>query len=158
MELTDILSVEAWAQFEKELSERFHLNCTVYKSDGISITGKQNFCNKLCPEIKATDKGQAFICAVAHMNLANQARDECRPVIEECDAGFGKLVVPIFVDGEFLGAVSACGLLLDGGELLLQLGCEIAQGYAIARPMPADDFREWTKSWQPDPAWRWIGL
>jgi diguanylate cyclase (GGDEF)-like protein/PAS domain S-box-containing protein len=40
------------------------------------------------------------------------------------------------------------------GELLLQLGCEIAQGYAIARPMPADDFREWTKSWQPDPAWR----
>ncbi len=30
------------------------------------------------------------------------------------------------------------------GELLLQLGCELAQGYGIARPMPAADF---------DPRW-----
>jgi len=39
------------------------------------------------------------------------------------------------------------------GTLLLQLGCELAQGYGIARPMPASDLPAWVQSWRPDPAW-----
>ncbi|SMB30018.1 putative Diguanylate cyclase [Sterolibacterium denitrificans] len=39
------------------------------------------------------------------------------------------------------------------GELLLQLGCHLAQGYGIARPMPADDLPHWAASWQPDDRW-----
>jgi hypothetical protein len=35
--------------------------------------------------------------------------------------------------------------------LLLQLGCERAQGYEIARSMPAEKFPEWMASWHPDP-------
>ena len=29
------------------------------------------------------------------------------------------------------------------GAVLGRLGCDIAQGYAIARPMPVDDFVRW---------------
>jgi len=43
---------------------------------------------------------------------------------------------------------------IEHGEMLLQLGCELAQGYGIARPMPAADLPAWTKQWQVDPAWR----
>lgn len=39
------------------------------------------------------------------------------------------------------------------GELLLQLGCELGQGYAIARPMPAERVPAWMSSWQPKPTW-----
>jgi diguanylate cyclase (GGDEF)-like protein/PAS domain S-box-containing protein len=39
------------------------------------------------------------------------------------------------------------------GEMLLQLGCELAQGYGIARPMPAAQFPQWAADWRPDPAW-----
>lgn len=39
------------------------------------------------------------------------------------------------------------------GEILLQLGCELAQGYGIARPMPADRIRGWIASWQPPESW-----
>ncbi|MCB1889783.1 MAG: PAS domain S-box protein [Rhodocyclaceae bacterium] len=39
------------------------------------------------------------------------------------------------------------------GIKLIQMGCVIGQGYAIARPMPADAFAAWAESWQPDPAW-----
>lgn len=40
------------------------------------------------------------------------------------------------------------------GTALLQLGCELAQGYAIARPMMAKDIPDWVENWQPDDAWR----
>jgi diguanylate cyclase (GGDEF)-like protein/PAS domain S-box-containing protein len=39
------------------------------------------------------------------------------------------------------------------GSLLLQLGCDLAQGYGIARPMPAEALPAWVSSWQPDVAW-----
>ena len=39
------------------------------------------------------------------------------------------------------------------GTLLLQLGCEMGQGYGIARPMPAGDFPNWAKTWHPDASW-----
>ncbi len=39
------------------------------------------------------------------------------------------------------------------GQMLLSLGCELAQGYGIARPMPAKELPAWVATWQPDPAW-----
>jgi diguanylate cyclase (GGDEF)-like protein/PAS domain S-box-containing protein len=40
------------------------------------------------------------------------------------------------------------------GTLLLQLGCDLGQGYGIARPMPADQLPGWASQWQPDPSWK----
>lgn len=42
---------------------------------------------------------------------------------------------------------------IEHGAALLQLGCELAQGYVIARPMPANYFPEWVKTWRPDKSW-----
>ncbi len=42
---------------------------------------------------------------------------------------------------------------ISHGVALLQLGCELAQGYAIARPMPADDIPEWVSNWKADDSW-----
>jgi diguanylate cyclase (GGDEF)-like protein/PAS domain S-box-containing protein len=39
------------------------------------------------------------------------------------------------------------------GNLLLALGCELAQGYGIAKPMPASELQPWIKTWRPDPSW-----
>ncbi len=39
------------------------------------------------------------------------------------------------------------------GTLLLQLGCDLAQGYGIAGPMSAADLPGWIARWRPDPAW-----
>jgi EAL domain-containing protein (putative c-di-GMP-specific phosphodiesterase class I) len=39
------------------------------------------------------------------------------------------------------------------GTALLKLGCELAQGYGIARPMPASQMPEWVSTWRPDAAW-----
>jgi len=39
------------------------------------------------------------------------------------------------------------------GSALLQLGCQLAQGYGIARPMPAKDFPGWAAAWRPAKDW-----
>lgn len=38
---------------------------------------------------------------------------------------------------------------LAHGEMLLRIGCEWGQGYAIARPMPAQEFQQWTAARMP---------
>lgn len=43
---------------------------------------------------------------------------------------------------------------IEHGTALLQLGCKLAQGYCIAKPMPANDMPAWLNDWKPDDAWR----
>jgi len=117
MELTDILSKEEWAAFEKELYDGFHINCTVYNVSGVGVTGKPNWCNRLCPEIKANKDSLAAICAPGNQNFMAQAKQTRKAVIGECDAGMMKIAVPIFSGEEFLGTAGGCGLLPAGGEL-----------------------------------------
>ncbi|MDX5363361.1 MAG: EAL domain-containing protein [Pseudazoarcus pumilus] len=42
---------------------------------------------------------------------------------------------------------------LEHGLLLLHVGCELAQGYGIARPMPGAEIARWRATWRPDVAW-----
>jgi len=43
---------------------------------------------------------------------------------------------------------------LEQGLMLLLLGCPVAQGNAIARPMPALDLPGWVSAWRPDSQWK----
>ena len=43
---------------------------------------------------------------------------------------------------------------IEHGTELLQIGCELAQGYGIARPMPASDIPGWISEWKPDASWQ----
>lgn len=42
---------------------------------------------------------------------------------------------------------------VEHGLALLQLGCQLAQGYGIARPMPGANLATWAAWWKPDPKW-----
>lgn len=117
MKLTDIAPLERWIELEQEIHTCTGMDANVFDARGYRITPVKNWANRLCPAIKATDKGQSFICAPAHMNIAAQAARSGEPTVEECDAGMIKLVVPIRLNGEFLGAVGACGMRLEDGDI-----------------------------------------
>lgn len=117
MQLTDLLPLEKWMALEKEIVAKSGMDANIFGTDGVRITEFKAWANRLCPTIKAEPKGQSFICAVAHMNIAKMAENQGKPVVEECDAGLAKLVVPIIVDDQFIGAVGACGAILDDGEV-----------------------------------------
>ena len=40
------------------------------------------------------------------------------------------------------------------GKALLKIGCELAQGFGIARPMPANDIPDWVSNWKADASWQ----
>ena len=73
-------------------------------------------------------------------------------LIDPDDAAIAKMVIAL---AESLGlAVIAEGVeTVAHGALLLQLGCKLAQGYGIARPMPAAALPGWAATWRPDPEW-----
>jgi diguanylate cyclase (GGDEF)-like protein len=52
------------------------------------------------------------------------------------------------------------GVVAEGVEdiehvlTLLELGCDVMQGYGLARPMPAERVVDWVRNFVPDPRWR----
>ncbi|MBN3863532.1 EAL domain-containing protein [Pseudomonas frederiksbergensis] len=46
---------------------------------------------------------------------------------------------------------------LEHGELLLRLGCEVAQGYFIARPMPSNEVPNWVAGFVVPSQWQALG-
>ena len=113
MKLVDILPLEKWVEIEKEINRRSGLNSAVYDVEGVRITDFKKWANQLCPALRETEKGQKFICAVAHQNIAAQAIKTRKTIVDECDAGLMKFAVPIFVADEFLGVAGGCGMLRD---------------------------------------------
>ena len=45
----------------------------------------------------------------------------------------------------------------DHGLMLLKMGCELAQGYGISRPMPAEDLPAWLKNYRANDEWITLG-
>ncbi len=42
----------------------------------------------------------------------------------------------------------------EHGIVLMRIGCDVVQGYLLARPMPAEQVTEWCAQFRPDPAWQ----
>lgn len=41
----------------------------------------------------------------------------------------------------------------EQGQMLIEMGCHLAQGYAISRPLPVKQFNNWLSNYQPNTEW-----
>ncbi len=117
MKMTDLKSIEEWEEFERKINERFGINGVTYDAEGTHVTSQNIWANKLCPVIKENKASLQAICSVAHQNANLEVVRGRKPVVMECDAGFLKIGLPVFVEEELLGLVGGCGLLADEGEV-----------------------------------------
>jgi EAL domain-containing protein (putative c-di-GMP-specific phosphodiesterase class I) len=61
----------------------------------------------------------------------------------------------VAIAGAFNREVVAEGVAThEQSAALLAMGCRVVQGYAVARPMPAEEFVNWCAAYPPDPRWR----
>jgi ligand-binding sensor protein len=115
MELTDLVPVESWRQVAEDVYKKFGFNSCIYNRDNMIVHPPVGWANELCPLIKAGDS--RVICAASQKNFATKVSQSRDPFIDECEAGFTKFLVPIFVDGEFLGSAGGCGCLIAGNTI-----------------------------------------
>ncbi len=80
--------------------------------------------------------------------------------VREILSDYNNLVIVqgvISLAGAFQREIIAEGVeTVEHGRLLLQLNCDHAQGYGIAKPMPAELVVDWVRQWRPDPMWQAI--
>jgi len=126
-------------------------------SDVLQASQVLNACNKIGVSIALDDFGTGYSSLSYLKRLPAD--------VLKIDQSF---VVEMFDDPEnlailegVLGLASAFRLNViaegvetpDHGLVLLQLGCELAQGFGIARPMPPDQLPPWIARWHSDPSW-----
>ncbi len=76
-----------------------------------TVCGKEH-CNPLCARIMETFEG-ATLCTKLSRERARQARETGRTVEGECHAGLYDALIPIQVDGEYLGALCIGQYMLE---------------------------------------------
>jgi len=115
MELTDIIPVESWRQLAETIHKRFGFNSCIYNKENFIIHSPVGWANELCPLIKAGES--RVICAASQKNISKRLLESRKPVIDECEAGFTKFLVPIFSNGTFLGSAGGCGCMMTDNHI-----------------------------------------
>ena len=117
MQLSDIMPIEDWLSFQDEVNTTFDTGPSVYNSEGKQATHFECEGNAVCQAIRGSADGGVQICARSHQTIMAMAQRTRKAVIEECDAAMVKVVVPVFIGDEFVGATGVCGLLWDDEEV-----------------------------------------
>ena len=127
-------------------------------SDTNQVSDTMNACHDLGVRFALDDFGTGYssLTYLRHMPayLIKIDQSFVRNVLHNAD-DLAIIEVIVGLTKSFQREVIAEGVeTVEHGVALLQLGCELAQGYAIARPMIAGDIPLWVSSWKADDAWQ----
>ena len=141
MTMLDLMPVQDWLALERELFDQFHINAQAVDASGKPVTPTRLWCNRLCQAVRENPEGALAICAPSGQEFTRRIREERRPILDECELGLAKVLVPVIVNGELVGGLGGCGPLPQGQEpetFLAQasLGLTEDQTAALARTVP----------------------
>lgn len=117
MSLIELSPPDDWARRLAGTARRFGVNVRLYDARGASLAPEAQACNPLCRAVCGHPQAREAICARSHADLAEDAREEGKTVLGECEAGLGKILAPVFVSGRYVGAMDACGWLDPEGDV-----------------------------------------
>lgn len=103
----------------------------------------------LCAEIRADGDALKFICAQTNTAMLHEVKSGREPLIDLCEAGLIRMVVPLLEGDTLIGYVAACGKASadDEVETFLvskQLGVSESRAQELAASTPVasvDDFQ-----------------
>jgi len=112
----DLNSRENWQELLNETQSTLGMPTALLNPVNIILqSGGER--NELCREIRSRKKAIPVICGQSQQFMAEMARTQKTSVVEICEAGMAKLVVPIFRDQYYLGSITTCGCKLPETEI-----------------------------------------
>jgi len=117
-------------------------------------------CRKMGVQFSLDDFGTGYSSLTYFLNLPVQVlkidQSFVRAMLDD-PGGLGIVESVVRLAQAFNRPVIAEGVeTLEHGAALLHLGCPLAQGYGVARPMPVEQVVGWMAEWQAKAAWRRI--
>ncbi len=116
MGVYDIRSEGEWQAILDEVSRRLGMPAALLDENNV-ILQHSGTRNPLCRRIRDQKESKSMICGQSQQYMAERAWSGRRPVIEACEAGLAKVVLPVFQDGQRVGTVTACGSSCGGEEI-----------------------------------------
>jgi ligand-binding sensor protein len=139
----DLKSREEWTDIVGRVYEATRMTATLTDDKGKHLLDEQGERFPLCCKIRENDASLTFICSQTNMAMLEEVKQARKPVIDECEAGLIRMVVPIFRDDVLIGQVTACGLAAEGEDevdpflISKQVGISEAEVEKLAAHTPA---------------------
>jgi diguanylate cyclase (GGDEF)-like protein/PAS domain S-box-containing protein len=127
-------------------------------ADMVQVSQVIEECNKIGVKFALDDFGTGYssLTYLKRLRVATLKIDQSfvRDMLDDPD-DLAILEGVIGLAAAFRREVVAEGVeTVEHGTALLQLGCALAQGFGIARPMPPERFPAWVANWKPEAVWR----
>jgi ligand-binding sensor protein len=108
MDVYDMRSKEEWQKTLDHVFRELDMPAALLDNKNIILqtSGERN---ALCLAIRSNNEALPLICGQTQQTMAKQAETTKAPVIDACNAGLSKFVIPLFVADEWVGSFTACG-------------------------------------------------
>ncbi|MBW1836371.1 MAG: PocR ligand-binding domain-containing protein [Deltaproteobacteria bacterium] len=116
MGVYDIRSPEEWQKILDDVCQASGMPAALVDAKSVVLQSSGKRC-PLCAKIRSINESLSFICAQTQQFMVETSRTSRRPVIDACEAGMLKFLIPLFLDGEFTGSVTVCGCSFPGEEI-----------------------------------------
>jgi ligand-binding sensor protein len=139
-ELFEIRDRDGWSAILGEIAAELGMVATLVDPQGMILLHEGEY-PETCLKVRRRPQSLTFVCGQSSQALMKQAERSRGPVVELCQIGLCKMVIPIFRGDRFLGAVASCSRALVGEELdpfllsqELEIGEEEAQELLSSTP------------------------
>ena len=112
----DVKSRETWQELLDEARSAVGMPAALLDQNN-AILQSSGERNELCTEIRSRKESLPVICGQSQKFMAETARTQKAPLVELCEGGMAKLVVPIFRAENYLGCMTTCGSMLPNTEV-----------------------------------------
>ncbi len=132
-----------WREVLQDLAGEMGMVATLVDPEGKILLHIGDYTD-VCVRVRKRQETLAFICGQTSQVLMRQAERSKQPVVDVCQIGLCKMVIPLFRGERFLGAVTACSRALVGEELdpflvAHELGIEEEDALELVQSVPQVD-------------------
>ena len=95
MSLYDFRTKEQWQRTLDDVCQELGMPTSILNEQNkiLQISGERN---PLCSTIRSIEESSAFICGQTQQFMAETARVKKKAVIDLCEAGLSKFIIPLF--------------------------------------------------------------